>query len=93
MMHILEVQLAPIANHPQYGMSFNYHYNRNEFVSANQSELASLTPESDRANLGNVSTIFPTATCTSNSVHVSRTDHETTTLCVFHLILWRCLTL
>jgi len=74
---------APVASLPQYGMPFNYHYNQNEFVSANQFEYASSAPETDRANLGGFSTILHIATYTRNSVQVSRIDNGATTMRAF----------
>jgi hypothetical protein len=48
--------LAPVVSQPQYGRSFHYHYDQNRFVFSNKSELASSAPETDRDNLGEVST-------------------------------------
>jgi hypothetical protein len=53
-------ELAPAFSQPQYERLFHYDLDQHSrFVSDNQSELASLAPETDKTNLGEASTIPP----------------------------------
>lgn len=71
---------VPAYSQPQYGMQFNYYDKQNLFASANQAELASSAPKTDKANLGEVSTTLPLVTYAPNSAHAMRANDRPSTV-------------